>query len=217
MRREGFPFTADREGNPLARVSIHIGEVLVAREPSSVFTLLGSCVSACLFDPQNRLGGMNHILLPGRADLSRFDDAARYGINAMELLINSLMKAGARRGSLQAKVFGGARVLNNVPEELSPGRRNVAFLLEFLQMEQIPLLSRHVGGDRPMRVFFHTHTGEAFVQRVPEVNDLGAVKAEEESFLGRIARELGREGESVVFQPRKKSNAILFDKNPRIR
>jgi len=197
--RRRFPATEDRDGQPLREIRIHAGDVTVSSQPASLFTLLGSCVSVCLHDPEARVGGMNHILLPGRADLSRFDDAARFGINAMELLINRLMKAGARRPSLRAKVFGGARVLPSIPEESSPGRRNVSFVLEFLQMEGIPLVSREVGGERPLRIYFHTHTGEVFLQRVPEVGVLGRIRSEEEDLLSLLARDLGKEGEVELF------------------
>jgi chemotaxis protein CheD len=65
------------------RVKIHIGEIYTSSEPAVVETILGSCVSVCLFDPVRKTGGMNHILLPGKADLNKFDGATRYGINAM--------------------------------------------------------------------------------------------------------------------------------------
>ena len=77
--------------------SIHIGGFHASRNPAVIETLLGSCVAVCLYDPVARIGGMNHILLPGKADLKHFDNVARYAINAMELLINRVMTLGGKR------------------------------------------------------------------------------------------------------------------------
>ncbi|MGH7767165.1 MAG: chemotaxis protein CheD, partial [Candidatus Binatia bacterium] len=91
-------------------VSIHIGGVFASRDPTVVRTVLGSCVSACLFDPLTNVGGMNHFMLPdGEPD---GDQPTRYGINAMEVLINEIMKLGGERRRLRAKVFGAGHVLN---------------------------------------------------------------------------------------------------------
>jgi len=76
------------------QINIHIGDYYASEEPVIITTLLGSCVAVCLFDGENRIGGMSHIFLPGRAEWDRFDSSARYGINAMELLINKIMKLG---------------------------------------------------------------------------------------------------------------------------
>ncbi|MDM8535516.1 chemotaxis protein CheD, partial [Desulfobacterales bacterium HSG17] len=92
-------------------VDIHIGEFHASGQPTVISTLLGSCVAVCLYDPIKQIGGMNHILMPGRADMKRFDMSARYGINAMELLINRIMNLGGKRRNLVAKIFGGAKTI----------------------------------------------------------------------------------------------------------
>ena len=99
------------------QISIHIGGYHASREPSVIHTVLGSCVAVCLFDPVNRVGGMNHILLPGKADMRHFDVSARYGINAMELLINKMMQLGGSRNRFLAKVFGGAHLFPAISKE----------------------------------------------------------------------------------------------------
>lgn len=104
-------------------VSIHIGELYASKNPAVVHTLLGSCVAVCMFDPIKRIGGMNHILLPGNGDLKDFSDSTRYGINAMELLINMIMNLGGNRNRLVAKAFGGGNILAGISEENGPGQK----------------------------------------------------------------------------------------------
>ncbi len=146
-------------------ISIHIGGFHASREPTVIETLLGSCVAVCLHDNVARIGGMNHILLPGKADLRHFDNVARYAINAMELLINRVMKLGGQRPNLVAKVFGGAHVLPAVSPENDMGARNSEFVLEFLQMEAISIVSQDLGGHDTRKIYFHTDSGEVFLKR----------------------------------------------------
>jgi chemotaxis protein CheD len=108
---------------------------------------------------------MNHILLPGKADMKIFDNVARYAINAMELLINRVMTLGGQRHNLAAKVFGGAHVLPAVSAENGMGARNSEFVLEFLQMEAIPVVSQDLGGRDTRKIYFHTDSGEVFLKR----------------------------------------------------
>jgi chemotaxis protein CheD len=148
-------------------VGIHIGELFAGKGPIVIQTTLGSCVAVCLYDREARVGGMNHIFLPGRADLKQFDNVARYGINAMELLINRVTTLGAMRRRLVAKVFGGAHVLPAITPENGVGSRNAEFVLEFLKIEDIPLISQDLGGSDARRIFFHTDTGAVFLKRIP--------------------------------------------------
>lgn len=149
------------------KVHIHIGGFHASREPVVVETILGSCVAVCLYDPLERIGGMNHILLPGKADLKHFDSAARYGVNAMELLINAIMALGGSRARLVAKVFGGAHVLPAISMENGTGRKNAEFVVEFLQMQSINIISEDVGGHVARKVHFHTDSGDVFLKRIP--------------------------------------------------
>lgn len=137
------------------------GEHYVSDHPDAMFTtVLGSCVSACLHDPVAGLGGMNHFLL---ADAGERGDAeaVRYGAYAMEVLINSLLKKGAARGRLQAKVFGGARMFDGLSDV---GADNARFIRRFLEVEGIPLLSESLGGVTARRVEFWPATGRARVR-----------------------------------------------------
>ena len=148
-------------------ISIHIGGLHVCREPAVIDTLLGSCVAVCLYDPQAQIGGMNHILLPGKADLQHFDNVARYAINAMELLINRVMTLGGARSHLVTKVFGGAHVCPTISAENGMGAKNSEFVLEFLQMEAIKVVSQDLGGHDARKIYFHTDSGEVLLKRIP--------------------------------------------------
>ncbi|HEY9069621.1 MAG TPA: chemotaxis protein CheD [Candidatus Ozemobacteraceae bacterium] len=151
---------------PRKIVRLDIGQLFACREAAVIYTLLGSCVSACLFDPVARVSGMNHILLPGQPDFATFNDSARYGVNAMEVLINEMTKLGAMRSRLTAKVFGGGQMLATLLPGKRPGMKNVEFVLEYLQMENIRVLSQDVGGPWARVLKFHTNTFEVYVKKI---------------------------------------------------
>jgi chemotaxis protein CheD len=147
----------------LARITINIGGLHASCKPLLLDTVLGSCISACLYDPVSGIGGMNHFMLPEGADPDN-PTSARYGVNAMELLISQLMKLGGERRRFQAKVFGGGHVLK-IRESLDGvPQRNIDFARRFLETEQIPVIKEDVGGYQPRRVLFHTHTGKVFLK-----------------------------------------------------
>jgi chemotaxis protein CheD len=148
------------------KISIHVGELYASKTPAIIHTLVGSCVAVCLFDSANQIGGMNHILLPGRADMKTFDAPARYGIHAMELLINKMMKLGADRKQFIAKIFGGAHLLPSISYENGVGRKNVDFVTEFLRNECVRILNQDTNGHESRRIYFHTDSGEVFLKRI---------------------------------------------------
>ena len=144
-------------------VTVIQGEFQVSRDPDVILsTILGSCVAVCLFDPEAHIGGMNHYLLPGTEGADSGNK--RYGVNAMELLINELQKNGASRERLQAKLFGGA-VINQGSRDI--GGANVAFGKEFLEHEGIICLSESTGGTQARRLHFAPHSGAARMMIVP--------------------------------------------------
>lgn len=189
-------------------VSIHIGELYASKKPAVIHTLLGSCVAVCLFDPIRQIGGMNHILLPGNGDLPRhgastagakpFSDSIRYGINAMEFLINMIMNLGGNRNRLAAKAFGGGHILSGIPEKNGPGQKNIQFVLEFLKVEGIKLISRNLGGYDSRRIYFHTDTGDVFLKRIAPVN-LARIVIDEQKHLRRIEKEVKKPGDVTLF------------------
>jgi chemotaxis receptor (MCP) glutamine deamidase CheD len=171
----------------LRAVRLPMGGVYASKRPVQVSTLLGSCVAACLFDPSMMVGGMNHIQLPGRMQPGDDGLATRYGVHAMELLINRIMKLGGNRQDLRAKVFGGARMLGLSPGMIDVAEMNCSFALRFLKDESIPVEAFRLGGNQAMNVFFETATGKALVRCVPRPDTL-KLMTDEQAYETRIYR-----------------------------
>ena len=132
------------------------GEYKTTQEQDVVFsTVLGSCIAACLYDPHARVGGMNHFLLATSVTNAT---CSRYGINAMELLINGILKLGGVRNNLRAKIFGGGHMMPNLPDI---GASNIRFVQQYLKDEGIECVSSSVGGVKARRVRFHPASGRA--------------------------------------------------------
>lgn len=149
-----------------------------------IATILGSCVSACVRDPVAGIGGMNHFLLPGDENtVVPHSAAARYGVFAMERLINAILQAGGRRERLEIKVFGGGNVTNN---SARIGSKNVAFVRQFLQQEGFTIVSEDLEGDQPRRVHYFPSTGRVMMRRLNRQEDLKVVK-EEAAYNSRMA------------------------------
>jgi chemotaxis receptor (MCP) glutamine deamidase CheD len=168
--------------------SIHIGGVYASRDPAVVRTVLGSCVAACVYDRKAHIGGMNHFMLPDSS--SECVGCSRYGVHAMELLINRIMRLGGDRRRLEAKAFGGANLLGF--DQLKVGSKNVEFIRTFLETEGIRLAAERLGGSEPLAVHFYTAQARAFVKpvRSASVDDLARQEARfRERFLKRTAPE----------------------------
>ncbi|MEM6465076.1 MAG: chemoreceptor glutamine deamidase CheD [Pseudomonadota bacterium] len=147
--------------------SVFPGNYLVISTPGeAVTTLLGSCVAACVRDTRTGIGGLNHFLLPEEDSGNKSGFSSRYGVYAMELLINEILKRGGTRESLEAKAFGGSRVIETSAQS-SVGNRNVSFVKEYLDSEGIALSASDLGGGRARRVFFFPDSGRVVVQRLP--------------------------------------------------
>jgi chemotaxis receptor (MCP) glutamine deamidase CheD len=147
-------------------VTLYIGGIHVSRHPVIIKTLLGSCISVCLWDPPTRIGGMNHFMLPRGGGSSYGSDAARFGVHAMDCLIGEMMKLGADRRRLVAKVFGGAHVLDIKVSAVGVPQQNIEFIREFLQSEGMRILAEDMGGYHPRHVHFFTENGRARVKRL---------------------------------------------------
>ena len=167
---------------------LHPGEYLATKDDIILSTLLGSCVAACLYDPVNRVVGMNHFLLAGNFDQNDkyfLSEAGRYGINAMELLINEMMKLGAKRNFLKAKVFGGAHVLHNVAS--GPGtvpETNVRFIKTFLYTENIEIIASDLGGSYGRKVLFFVEDFKVLMKRL-DSQAAKATQQEESQYLAK--------------------------------
>jgi len=157
-------------------VKVLPGEFFVHHEDLLIMTTLGSCIAACLWDRQRRIGGMNHFMLPdGGAG-----DCGRYGSFAMELLINELIKRGATRSTLEAKVFGGASVVSGM-HSLNVGERNTNFVLDYLRTERISVVSQDVLDVHARKVCFFPASGKALVKRLVAVSTDALVRQEAEA------------------------------------
>ncbi|WP_188476605.1 chemotaxis protein CheD [Primorskyibacter flagellatus] len=156
------------------QISITQGEFAVSAEPGSVIsTILGSCVSTCLWDEAAHVGGMNHILV-AQVSVGGVDcDFA--GVNAMELLINGLIRRGANRANLRAKVFGGARMISGLSDI---GDSNGRFALDFLSREGIPCIGHSIGGASARHIRFFPTEGRVMQKTVAPVKDLIEVPAQ---------------------------------------
>jgi chemotaxis protein CheD len=157
MRTEKGIFVSDQHHE--RRIHLIQGEFQVSNDPSVVFTtLLGSCVAACIWDPDAKVGGMNHFLLPGQDSTTKNQEAERYGVHLMELLLNGLLKAGARRQRLQAKLFGGGKTMEGLTDV---GAKNASFAERFLHNEGMTLVGKSLRGDQGRRIQFWPVSGRA--------------------------------------------------------
>ena len=147
-------------------VKVLPGEFFVHDEDILVMTTLGSCIAACLWDRDKRVGGMNHFLLP---EARGGDDSGRYGSFAMDLLIGEMVKRGATRATMEAKIFGGGAVISGM-NSINVGERNTNFVLDYLRTERITVVSKDVLDIYPRKVCFLPASGKAMVKRLASAN-----------------------------------------------
>lgn len=170
----------DREHNSEA-AKIFPGEYYATGRNMVLVTVLGSCVCACIRDKVSGIGGMNHFMLPhsGQDRSNPLGESARYGTYAMEILINQLLKMGAKRSNLEAKVFGGASVLrgftvNNI------GERNAEFVMQFLNTERIPVIAQDMLDVNPRKVYYFPASGLVRVKNLKQVHNDTIISREAE-------------------------------------
>jgi chemotaxis protein CheD len=157
------------------------GEYYFTGKDMLIVTVLGSCVSACIRDRSSGVGGMNHFMLPdggGDAD-SPVSASMRYGTYAMEILINDLLKAGARRENLEAKVFGGGNVLRGFVA-INVGERNAQFVRDYLKAENIRITAEDLNDIHPRKVYFFPRTGKVLVKKLKQMNNNTLVNREQD-------------------------------------
>ena len=185
-------------------ITIHPGEFFATKEDTIVSTVLGSCIAVGFFDEGSKAGGLNHFMLPGdygKSDLIKSPNA-KYGMYAMELLINDLMALGVKKSALRAKVFGGGAVLRFADGSGSkiPGS-NIDFAFEYLAKEGIPVIASDVGGTEPRKIFFFARTGKVLLKRIGgTLVDL--VEKEEERYLNNLQTQ-AREGGVTFFDQKR--------------
>ena len=157
------------------------GEYYFTGKDMLIVTVLGSCVAACIRDRVTGVGGMNHFMLPdggGDAD-SPVSASMRYGTYAREVLINDLLKAGAKRENLEAKVFGGGNVLRGFIA-INVGERNAQFVRDYLRAENIRILAEDLNDINPRKVYFFPRTGKVLVKKLKQLNNNTLVNREQD-------------------------------------
>lgn len=154
------------------------GEYFYTPKDMLIVTVLGSCVSACIRDRVSGIGGMNHFMLPSDNSANEIVSASmRYGTFAMEILINELLKSGAKRENLEAKVFGGGAVLQNF-SAINVGERNSQFVRDYLKAEKIRVLAEDLEDIYPRKVYFFPRSGKVLVKKLRQLNNNTIVNRE---------------------------------------
>jgi len=186
----------------LEAVKILPGQYHAASGPVGMSTVLGSCISTCLWDPALRIGGMNHFMLPGDKGTatSPVTKSARFGVYAMELVINDMLKLGAERRRLVAKVFGGGRLLRGFGT-LDVGGRNCAFVLEFLKTEGIPVLAQDLLDNYPRKVHFSPESGKVLLKKLDRMRD-HTVERQELEYLRSLGSDPGAGAIEIFAKPK---------------
>ena len=186
----------------LEAVKILPGQYHAASGPVGMSTVLGSCISTCLWDPALRIGGMNHFMLPGDNGTagSPVTKSARFDVYAMELVINDMLKLGAERRRLVAKVFGGGRLLRGFGT-LDVGGRNCAFVLEFLKTEGIPVLAQDLLDNYPRKVHFSPDSGKVLLKKLDRMRD-ETVQRQELEYLRSLGSDPGAGAIEIFAKPK---------------
>lgn len=177
-------------------VKIFAGDCVVSdKNDEMLATILGSCVSACVRDPVASVGGMNHFLLPGSDNVDmQSSDSARYGVFAMESLINGLLKMGAQKDRLEFKVFGGGNVINN---SARIGSKNAAFIRSFLKREGYSIIAEDLEGNYPRSIHYYPTTGKVMLRKLQRKEDM--IIAEQEKKYSTSINTKPIEGDIELF------------------
>ncbi len=179
---------------------IQPGEVYVGNKGEIISTVLGSCISVCMYDSDKGISGMNHFMLPRGKDETATKDissnSTRYGNWAMEFLINEMIKAGARKEALDVKVFGGGQVLSEM-DFMDIGQRNIDFVFSYLVQEGMPINRHDVGGIYPRKLLFFGDTGRVRVKKLKETRDAN-ISSRERSYAKNISA-APKQGDITLF------------------
>jgi len=172
---------------PVARILP--GELYVTKHHELITTLLGSCVAVCMRDKINKIGGMNHFKLPQPMDGHHDQENTNYGIYAMELLINEILKEGGNKSFFECSIFGGGNVLQGVSNDI--GKKNIKFVLDFLQQDGIPVIGQETGHTTGQQVYFHPVSGKTF-SAIKDKASLAAIKSAENKYLKQVNAEIDK-------------------------
>jgi chemotaxis protein CheD len=160
------------------------GEFFVSATPTIVYTVLGSCISACIRDPVISVGGMNHFMLPKPKDGGNdsWGESTRYGSYAMESLINEILKQGGMKSRLEVKLFGAGKIYEG---KIDVGARNAEWVLGFLKMEGLTPIKTDLGDVCPRKVYYFTQSGQVLMKRIERLKNQTIV-ARESDYASKI-------------------------------
>jgi len=187
-------------------VVIYPGEYHISSKDLFIYTVLGSCISVCLYDVRQKIGGMNHFMLSGIQDAETMsqdnflNQSTRYGMAAMEVLINDIFKQGGKKNFFRAKVFGGSKMIKIKNISNSVAENNISFVQWFLKAEGIPIEAIDVGGVSARKVYFNPFTGKVYMKKIiPTVEDLAEEIAYENESAKASAAQKKDEGSIELF------------------
>ena len=150
----------------MKRIILNIGDIVVSEKPAAIETVLGSCVSVCLWDGELGVGGMNHFMLPNVMD--GIKNSLYCGSESIENLVSGFIKAGIDVDKLRAKIFGGGKVIKGFGDHLDIGKDNVRIAKEILSGYGIPIVREFTHPDYGIKVVFYSATGKAFVKQLQD-------------------------------------------------
>ncbi len=176
------------------------GDFYATRNGEVLYTVVGSCIATCIFDLERTVGGMNHFMLPGLLHPNDMltSDLGRYGMFAMELLIGELIKLGAHRNDLQAKVFGGGHVLKFRQRDGDITGSNIHFARKFLELEGIPVIREDLGGTAARKVLFFSGSSRVLLKRFDVRTDTRVLE-EEQSYRSKVFQRSKEAPPAILF------------------
>jgi chemotaxis protein CheD len=150
--------------------SILPGEFFVSRDPMIVYTVLGSCISACIRDPVAGVGGMNHFMLPEPKEKAHdsWGESTRYGSYAMESLINEILKQGGLKSRLELKLFGAGKIYGG---QIDVGARNSEWVLNYVKTEGLSVVGRDLGDVCPRKIYYFTESGRVLMKKIEQIKN----------------------------------------------
>jgi chemotaxis protein CheD len=142
------------------------GQIIIAKKPVLITTVLGSCVAVCLWDEKLRYGGMNHFMIPSWTNEKK--PSAKYGDFAINKLLNKMLSFGSEKRNLRAKIFGGAENLNEVISCFDTGTKNTLLAITMLESQNIPVIAKNTGGNFGRNIKFFTDSGKVLMKLIPK-------------------------------------------------
>lgn len=166
-----------------------------------ISTVLGSCIAITLFDASTHIGGMNHFMLVSSSAEGNATEekSGRFGEYAVELLLNDMIKKGARKKRMIAKVFGGSNLFN-IGSDAGVGAQNIFFAFDYLERERIPVKASDVGGNYSRKIYFDPMTSKVWLKHVkkqPRANDI--LRKREEEYRAQVREQENKKNDIVWF------------------